>query len=231
MASGSNPLGELSVLVSGDITALEEALNQIPSLAQSVASQVDQSFAGLSSNAGGVGDAATAAAVGVQDLSSAAASADASIGALSDSMAGAASEAQGVATETGNIAPELVSVGEESDSATEKITEFLETGLELAGVTLTLEAIKEALVDCVESFAEFQRAGEALTSITGNADAAAEAMERIPPIANQLAQSIPDLENFQQQLARFGVSLEAIPSAMQAASDASREAGVSFDTA
>jgi hypothetical protein len=107
---------------------------------------------------------------------------------------------------------------------------MLAQGLELAGITLTIAGIVEALKSTIETFAEFQRASEVLTAITGDATAAGEAMDRIPAIADQLGQSITNLEAAQQRFASFGVALDQIPGMLQTVSDAAVASGRDFDT-
>jgi len=201
-------LGDLVVTVGGDITPLTSALDQIPAAAQSAASEIQAAF-----------DALPSATEGVNQ----------SLANLSTGLSEAGAAATETAGHVGEIPPALHDTSEAAGEAGEKLHEFVMQGLELAGIVLSMEALKEATVGALETFGEFQRAGEALTAITKNATGAADAMERIPALANALGVSITSLEQAQQKFALFGVDLEAMPPLFEAIANASVASGNGFD--
>lgn len=221
-------LGDLVLTVGGDISPLEQSLNQIPAVAQQSAAQIQAAFDAIPSATDEVETSMANLSKAVQDAGTAATEATAPLAEMTRSASDGATQA---AHSIGEMPPALHDTAAAAHEAESSLGEFIKQGLELAGIVISLEAIKEALVGSLEKFGEFQRAGEALTAITGNAKAAAEAMERIPQIADQLGVSIGSLEQAQQRLALFGVSLQNIPAALNAIADASRAAGVGFDDA
>ncbi|MGH7487253.1 MAG: hypothetical protein ACREMY_16890, partial [bacterium] len=135
----SDALGDVSILIGGDLTPLEQAFEQIPDLAKGVATKIDAAFSGAGSELSGLGQVAGEIANDWHDLGDAAVSAEAGMRALSESMSGAAAGAGETATNTERIPPALEDVKTSAEGADEKLLEFLKTGLELAGITVTLE--------------------------------------------------------------------------------------------
>lgn len=223
-------LDSLTVTVGGDISGLQAAFDQIPAAAQTAADSINSAFSQEDAAFGTIAEQAQAASEAIGQMGGNVGDVESQFAALGESMAGMGASAGEVVSNVEQIPPALHDVAEEAGSATEKLQEFLEQGLELAGIALTLEALKEAFTEALDSFAEFQRAGESLAAVTGDVQGAAEALERIPELADALAQSIPSLEAAQQKFALFGVDLENIPGLLTAISDAARASGTDFDS-
>lgn len=226
-------IGELLVKVGADpsgLQGLQQSLNQ-----------AGEELTGFADEAKVAGDALDAAlSAPMQDASAQmnlfadsigeVASAAGEIGSIDtsgiDALDGAISDAAEKIPELNDNLHEIKPAAEEAENSLGELGEKL---LELGGIALTLEALKEAITSTLEAFGEFQRAGEALTALTGDAKEAAEALERLPALADALGQSIPSLEAAQQKFHLFGVELGQIPELLTSVSDASRASLQPFD--
>lgn len=203
-------LGDLVLTVGGDISGLENALDQIPAAGQEAAAKIQAAF-----------DAIPSASDDVYN----------SLANLSNSLSGAGDAANEATGSVMHLPPAFRDTSDAAAEATEKLTEFLKKGLELAGITLTLEALKEAIIGSLEAFGEMQVAIEAMTAMTKNAEAVKAAMEGIPDLANRIGASIGSLESAFTKFTRYGIDLEKIPGALERIADAAKGSGTAFDTA
>ena len=253
-----NPGGgsDLTITVGGDISPFEEALGQIPQVAEQAFGQVQTAIQAVdwSELTNGLDQVAT----GLASLSQSTEAVLPAIESLDEqlSLFGSDAETAGNALgtafetlpETGQqlnlfpeyagqaaqsltlIPPPLSEIAPAAKEASDSLGTLLEAIKELAGTYATFEGLKEVLVGSTEAFGEFQRIGEALTIITKDASGAADALERIPALADAIGQSVPALEDATVKFARYGVALDAIPPLLESIANASVGANVSFDT-
>lgn len=251
MAGDLTSMGDLVIQVGGDISPLEQALGQIPAVAETAAGEIQAAFEGVSATTGGIEQSLQGLSTGLAETGSAAAGAEGQLALFGEEMSGvgeaiqfanlpAAGEQMGLFTEYVNdattqlkeVPPELESTASAAQAAEEGLATVGEAMREIAntwlGTYATFEGLKEVLMGSTEAFGEFQRASIALTAIAGNATEAADAMERIPALADQLGTSVVTLEDAQQRLAAIGVPLSQIPTVLTGIADAAAAMDLPF---
>ena len=219
-------LGDLVLTVGGDISPLEQSLNQIPSVAQQSAAQIQAAFDAIPSATDEVETSMANLSRAVQDAGTAATEATAPLTEMTQGVSDGAREA---AHSIGEMPPALHDTANAANDAGEKLAEFAKTGLELAGVALSLEGIKAGIEGSLEAFGKLQDATVALTAITGKASEVKEALEGLPELADRLGVSLEALEGASITFSRFGVQLQQMPALFSAIADAARGSGQSFD--
>lgn len=201
---------DLVISVGGDISSLETSLADIPAVAQDSAAKIQAAF-----------DALPSATDGVEQ----------SLANLNNSLAETGQGAEEAAGHVETIPPVLHDTSEASAELTDKFKELVMQGLELAGITFTLEAVKEAIIGSLEAFGELQTASVAMTAMTHNAQGVADALAKIPELANQIGASIGSLENAFTKFTRYGVDLQQIPAVLRSIADGAMASGIGFDQA
>ena len=131
--------------------------------------------------------------------------------------AGQAEEASKAAQESADA---MKHAGESAHEASEGVGDLLKELMGFAGIGLSLEALREFTIEAVHLFAETEKTGFVLGRLTGNAAQAAETIEELKATAVRLAVPFEDLLGMQVRLTNFGVSIQGIRGAVQAAADA-----------
>jgi len=241
-------LGDLVISIGGDISPLEDALGEIPGVAQNAATEIQAAFDALPSAEGTAG--LNALSSGLQEAGDQASVASEEFNALEDSVKAIDESAQSEGfgqladglNEAGDAANELESdvegageavkeAADEGEEATEKFKEWIETAAEIAGITVSIEALVETLSEAVAGFEAVQRAQISLTALTGSAEEADQTIEQLKTLAVGDALSFPALLTAQQRMQAFGISAEQTPALLMAAANAAAVMGTSVDQA
>ncbi len=227
-------VGDLNLLISGDLSPLEQAFADIPAVAQTAAANIDAALASI-------GEEGTGATAGIQSLS------DALQGLWAgDNVSGAEqldSAIQGVGQAAAVAGPDMDSLvrsmngtNEAAHSSAEAVhesesafTEWKESAVEtLEKLGLMIGAF-EALKESIEAFATEQAFVVSMTALTGSAETAVTTLEELKATALELPVALDSLLSAAQKMTALGVSLEAIPDLLRASADAAAATGNAFD--
>jgi len=246
-------IGDLVISVGGDISPLEQALNNIPEAAAGMTTALDDAFAGLGVTLTSIETATAGVASDLQMLAAAAGEAMGPVEALGEQMslfaelpltelpavneqlqlfvtyAGNASEAalnMGAATQTAMQG--YMGMGAAAQQADEANQSFLGN---LAASVGALYLVKTAITDMVDAYGNLQRAQLALGSILGNQQAALAAIDSAKQLADALGVAQDSAIAAQQKLAALGISLESMPTMLTAIADGAAAMNTNFDTA
>jgi hypothetical protein len=224
----ADELASLTLQVSGDISPVEDALNELPAVAQTAAQNIDAALASI-------GDEGSAATAGISQLS------DALSGMWAGDWAGEAqqfdSALQGVGDAAGGAVPPVHELGDaaghaaegahEAGSAFSELAEGFIGVLEKLGLMVgAFEALRESMIAAAREQA-FLVSMEALTH---SAEAAESALSMVDQTALRLPVAFDSLLSATQKFQAFGVALEDIPNLLNAAADAAAATGNAFDS-
>ena len=201
-------LGSLRVNVSADLSDLQSELDKIPSL-------VSESVSSISSAGAEINSEPFEAFAERMRTAGAEASSELEQIAESEKKAGEGAE---------EASPGLEHLGETALGAVEGFRKFLE---ELGLAVGAFEILKESL----GAFSQAQDLVSSFTLLSGSAETASQTFDELREMSDKLAISTGDMLSVAQRIAPvFGVGTESATSVLRAAADASKAAGVSFET-
>lgn len=199
MSSGANPIGNLEIIVSADLSELQANLAEIPGL-----------LAGVS---------------GSLDVSAAAGSFDE----LDQSIKDVGTEAATTEGGLSNLGQKIDDTGESAHEGGLELDGLYDTLISLAEEAGVAFGAYELLKESFEAFAEIQSAQIALTALTGDAAGAALSIENLREMATAEGLDFPSLVTADQRMVALGFSAAQIPAILQAVADAAAATGASFD--
>lgn len=123
-------------------------------------------------------------------------------------------------------------VNQTGASATQAVDKFQEFAQALAGIGEALavtEGLKEFGEEALTAAGTVQSVEIALTQLSGSADEAAAAISNIKDLAATEPFAFPDIAPAVQKMVALGVSMDQLPSAMQAVADAAAATGNQFN--
>jgi len=245
----SAPIGEIPVLITGDWSELQTALDAAVKASELGAQEIAAAFSsssGTNDLASGI-DTATEA---INSFDSAVTTSSESFGSLGDYLnslesdagnaqtavegAGAAIGTLGTDAETAggqveNLSPPLEDVHQHGGEAESAIGELGEKFTELGEALAVAEVLKEFAEDALETYANVQKANISLTALTGDAALAKEQIEELKTLALDNALSFETLVGAAQKMTALGFSTGQVNSALQTAGDTAAATGGSFD--
>ena len=251
----NNSIGEIDVIISGDFSDLQDAINSAQGIAAQGASDIQDAFdkpdlADVMVTAlQNVGDAATEVATQVGDvgtsigtLSTALASTGDDADVFADSFFSAGDAMSGAGDAAAAAGGDLGDLGEAAGGASSDIEGVGESAHEaeggLAAMAEQLAAVGEALViteglkelgqEALNAYGTVQSVTIGLTALTGSAEQANEVIEQVKQLAATEPFAFPEIAPTVQKMVALGISTEQIPVVMQAAADASAATGNSF---
>lgn len=224
----ADELASLTLSVTGDISPVEQALNQLPVVAQQAAANIDQALSTIA-------DGSSTATAGLQSLND-------SLAAMWQGNWSAQAEQfdsalQGVGGAAGEAAPKIEQTAEGARHAGESAQEaggafgewkdkIFDLLTELGLLVGAVEALKEIL-DAVATEQAFLVSMEALT---GSAETAESTLRQLETTAVGLPVAFDSLLQATQRMQAFGVATQDIPNMLRAAADAAAASGQAFDT-
>lgn len=223
-----SPVGEVQVLITGDYSQLETALQQATVSATTAGAALAEALT--------IPDGSTTAVESFETVSNAAVASGEQFALFGGEVESTA--AQMSLFDTGAIAAteSMVQVGDGAAhagagaiEASEGFSELTKSLLEITGITLTIEALKDLASESIEAFSRIQNASVALTAMSGSAAAAAEQIEGLEVLANHDALGFPSLLSAAQRMTAFGMSAESVTQVLGLAADAAAATGNSFD--
>lgn len=143
-------------------------------------------------------------------------------------IAGVGDAAGGAVPPLDEVKDKIHSAGDAAKEAEGGVGGLLKELLAFVGIGLSLEALKEFTLEAVNLFAETEKTGFVLGRLTGDAKQASKSIEELKETAVRLAIPFEDLLGMQVRLTNFGVSIQGIRSAIQAAADAAAGTHSSF---
>jgi len=249
--------GDLVITVGGDLSPLEAALNQIPSTASQVASQVQAAFDSIPAAIEAVGSSAVTAseqlsqfgtstediAKNLESLQSGITSSGDEMTTLADAANTAGDAATGAADQVDQLdkalqpvassaqeaATAIQDVGHSSEEAAPEVENFWEKMLAFGEALALTEGLKEFGQEALSTFGNVQKAAVSLTALTGSAEEADKILEQLKTLAVADALSFPALVQAETRMRAFNISAEQIPKLLQAAADASATMGTDFN--
>jgi hypothetical protein len=199
-------------------STLAEALARIPAPVAEIAN----AFGTVSDAADTAGGSATDAASAIGEAGSAAVLA-------SDGITGLATSSDEAAGSVDKLTESETAAGEATSEALTSLSEMSEALLVFGEALAVTEGLKEFGAEAVAASDSLELATVSLTALTGSAETAETVLGNIEQIAATQPFAFPELASSAQRLAAYGVAAAAIPSILQAAGDASRGTGNSFD--
>ncbi len=222
----SNPLGDLNILVGGDISPVQSALNSLPSIAAAAAAAVSSSLSSgtagsdklttsaqaASAALGGIQTSATQAAAG---LAGVAGTADASASAL-DKNTAAINRLSGELSrvnaaplaEIGTTASQVAAPVKQAESSLSDLSSAL---INVGGITTAATAPIAALgLASIQTAGYFEQAQVSFTTLLGSAEKAAAFLKELTDFAIKTPFEIKGLVDSSRQMLAMGFSIEQI---------------------
>lgn len=249
---GLDALGDLILMVGGDLSPLQDALDAVPSVAQTAGDAINSaltgsldaataSLANLNSALDGLGSGSAAALSILDDqMNLFAEDANKTADALaqippqlemfsSGELQNAASGFSGIeqnASAAATATHEAGAAAEETGGSFGELSEHLIQTLEKLGVMIT---VWEALKTSMEAVGKEQAFSVSMEALTGSAQTAEETMKELEATATRLPVAFDSLLDATQRMQAFGIATEEIPHLLTAAADAAAASGQSFD--
>lgn len=198
---------DLKIIVGGDISPLEDALNQIPAAAQDAAAKIDAALGGVNATRTLQGDLDNVA----QRLNNAGASA-------------------------GNAAPPIETLGRSmSDTASSaqqaaEQADALSTAMQLAGAVIGAELLRDFASAALDAYSQMQGFEVSLTALAGGFQQGNAQIKEMISLANQDALSIPSVLTARTRMDALGLSSADANLALRLAADAAAAMNKSFDS-
>lgn len=216
MASDLSALGDLVIQVGGDISPLEQSLNQIPQAAQQVAAQVQDAFDQHMS--------------GFDNL-------DAGVQKVEQSFSSLGTASQGVRANLSDLAQTAQSAGgaandlaQNTDKVTESTSQLLSKYMALRLAMDIAKVFESFAQNALEAYDQVQRLTLSVELLTGSLSDTQGILQGVEQIAKTQPFAFPELAQAAQKMAAFGVDAAQIPGLLNVASDAAAATGNSFQS-
>lgn len=214
MATSGND--DLSIVVGGDISPFQDAINQIPAIAQAASAAIAGSFATATDAANATTQALQGAAQGIDAVGTAAGNAAPSLTDVAQALQQSAQAATDMPSQMENLASNL---GDVSRIA-------LLVGGALDGITVAMVGVTAG---ALETAGQFERVHIALTTLIGSSTEASAEMNHLVEVANASGQAIDTtFKGVQNMLAR-GFDVSQANSAFEALTAAAGAMNIPMD--
>lgn len=231
---------DLLITVGGDISPLQDALDQIAPAAQEVGTQIDAAFSTAAQNglerlnqglqeidqsANQVGDSLETAFSG---STAGTEQTDQNLQNLSRSLDETGQSASNAAGQVQQITPAVEGAGEAAEASESGFQGMAEQLVAFGEALAITEGLKEFGQEALDTYASVQKATIALTALTGSATQADQTIEQLKAMAVSDALSFPSLVAADQRLTAMGLSAQQVQTTLQAAADAAGATGQDF---
>ncbi len=237
-----SPIGEIPVLITGDYSDLETAIQSATQAADQGASAIAHAFdvpdlaAGAAASLNALGDAAQQASGDLTHLGTSAGTSSGELNAVQSDASGAVSalgdlgdagtHAAGGLDQAGSSASEAGTHATEAEGGFAGLAEeLLKVGVGFA----SFEALKEFATDAISAYATVQSVTIGLTQLTGSAQTADTVITQIKQLADTEPFAFPEIAPTVQKMVALGVAASQIPGVMQAIADSSAATGNAFN--
>ena len=238
-----NPTGtnDLVITIGGDLSGFEEALAQIPQLAQQAFgqvqaaignidfSQISQGADTVATSLSALSDASTSADTDLSSISDAASSATDTTDGLSSSLEALAGSTADADAGAAQLQPDLESTGEAARDAEGGLAGMAEQLVALGEALAVTEGLKDFGEEALTAYGNIEQATISLTDLMGSADQANEAIENLESLATSDALSFPSLVSADQKMTALGFSATQTATILQDAANAAAATGNGFD--
>jgi hypothetical protein len=219
----ANAIGEIPVLITGDDSDLDAAVQSAVASGQQFSDQIGSAFDMAMARADALTESVDTIPTAFSQVQDEATAAAGTFTEWSD-------EAQSAGQAAKEFGDEVQNAGESAHEAAEGgVKDLLLEFAEFAGIAVSVEALKEFVTESVNVYASTERAAIAIGFLSGNAEQAAETVEALKSTAVQLAVPFESLLSAEQKMLAFGVAADQIKAALYGAADAAAATGNSFD--
>lgn len=212
----ASPIGEIPVVITGDWSELQVAIDQAANAASAGAQQIASAFESTGSNTDlftGISDQVAAASTSMEEMAGSVTIVEDNLAALS---AAAVSAEAGIET----VPPALHDVSESSHEAEVGLAEFGEQLLKFGEALAITEGLKEFAEAALEAFGAEEKATISLAALTGSMEEAEKTVADLKEMAIGQALSFESLVTATQRMTAFGFSAQETSKTLQAAADA-----------
>jgi hypothetical protein len=230
------PIGEIPVVITGDYSALQAAIEATIAMADEGASKIADAF-NIPSAGSELVTAAEGATTAIGEMGDAAETAGSQMGGAAGDAGDLGQAAAGAGSGAGDAAggvKELGDAAEEAGGKMEGLGENLKQIAETMGIGLGIaegiETLKELATESVDAAGRIQMASDALEVFTGDAEKAKDILEQMKSLAMGSIFSFPDLTEAAQKMSAVGISTGQVKDAMTAATMAAQIMHGSVDT-
>lgn len=212
----ASPIGEIPVVITGDWSELQVAIDQAANAASAGAQQIASAFESTGSNTDlftGISDQVAAASTSMEEMAS-------SVTIVEDNLAALSAAAVGAEAGIETVPPALHDVSESSHEAEVGLAEFGEQLLKFGEALAITEGLKEFAEAALEAFGAEEKATISLAALTGSMEEAEKTVSDLKEMAIGQALSFESLVTATQRMTAFGFSAQETSKTLQAAADA-----------